>query len=52
MKKEKLLDRMYQNLQEILNVESDSPEMELVYEIVAMELVIEDEKKLIYGKNI
>jgi hypothetical protein len=43
MNKQKLLDKMYQDLQEMLSVESDSEEMELVYKIVALELEIENE---------
>jgi hypothetical protein len=41
MKKIELLNKMYQNLQEMLSVESDSKEMELIYKIVALELEIE-----------
>jgi hypothetical protein len=43
MKKQKLLDKMYKELQEMLSVESDSKEMELVYKIVALELLLEAE---------
>jgi len=43
MNKQKLLDKMYKDLQEMLSVESDSEEMELVYKIVALELEIESE---------
>lgn len=43
MEKQTLLDRMYQELQEMLGVSSDSKEMKLVYKIVALELVLEEE---------
>lgn len=44
--KQALLDKMYQELQEMLSIESDSKEMELVYKIVALELVINNEKQV------
>jgi len=36
-----LLDEKYQELREILGIESDSEEMELIYKIVALELELE-----------
>lgn len=39
-----MLNQKYIDLQELLSVESDSPEMELVYEIVALETLINQYK--------